>query len=162
LKIVKFKRLVVLAGLKFEQMNQSQKSNLLAQNSAHQCPAFDWLWSKRQSAFICRQRPAPSTCRLRAIVQHLCIFTPSFLEKSPWYKQAKMVTENVLFTNSERCCKLVQWKVKPGDQISKGRILLHFSSDSDKPSDEVVKLKAIKVGTVVKVFLNEGDVIKPG
>jgi pyruvate/2-oxoglutarate dehydrogenase complex dihydrolipoamide acyltransferase (E2) component len=73
-----------------------------------------------------------------------------------------MVTENVLFTNSERCCKLVQWKVKPGDQISKGRILLHFSSDSDKPSDEVVKLKAIKVGTIVKVFLKEGDVIKPG
>ncbi|CAB3376519.1 Hypothetical predicted protein [Cloeon dipterum] len=73
-----------------------------------------------------------------------------------------MVKERVVFVGakgSQQACKLAQWKVKPGDQVSMGKILLHYCNAGE---DKHEKLRANKVGTVTTLLLKEGDSIKPG
>jgi hypothetical protein len=73
-----------------------------------------------------------------------------------------MALEQITFPSGEKCSKIIEWKVKHGSLISKGRVLLHYMVDSGGGTSEIQKLKASKVGTVTTVLAQEGSTIQAG
>lgn len=67
----------------------------------------------------------------------------------------------VITLPTEKSIKIIKWKVKEGNAISIGRVILLYDVVSDNKTD-LKKLKASQAGTVHRIVAQEGDVVHSG
>lgn len=69
---------------------------------------------------------------------------------------------DVIVLQTKKSAKIIKWKVKEGNLISVGRVILIYEFESTEEKKEQSKLKATQVGTVKKILAQENEIIHPG
>ena len=65
--------------------------------------------------------------------------------------------------SSSSRCKLITWKVNPGDRVRNGTPLATYTSNlsRDEQSPAAMQLKSSVVGVIKELLCDSGDVIQP-
>lgn len=70
--------------------------------------------------------------------------------------------QNAVCFNFENTSKLAKWKVRPGNRISVGTILLLYEINKENEVKQLGKMKSNVEGTILKLLVKEGAMVEPG